>query len=97
MKPPFWATLFTALGILILCSLGTWQLQRLVWKNDLIAELNNAYETAEAAPLNLENVTSGEFTYGRVSGIFMPDKALLLGPRTSSTMNKEIGHDLLVP
>ncbi|MEZ5814571.1 MAG: SURF1 family protein [Alphaproteobacteria bacterium] len=94
MKPPFWATLFTALGVLILCSLGTWQVQRLAWKNNLIDKLNRAYETEEAAPLDLENITNQEFTYGRVSGIFMPDKALLLGPRT---MNKEIGHDLLVP
>ena len=94
MKPPFWATLFTILGLFILCTLGTWQLQRLAWKNEIISKLESAYENVESTPINLEEITAGEFTYGRINGIFMPDKAILLGPRTS---NKKIGNDLLVP
>ena len=94
MKLPFWATCLTLIGVIILVSLGTWQLQRLAWKNDLIADLNTAYESENSAALDLENITTGEFTYGRVRGTFIPDKAILLAPRTR---NKEIGSDLLVP
>ncbi len=94
MKLPFWATLLTILGLCVLCVFGTWQLQRLAWKNDIISQLNQAYDSPQNAALKLEEITGNELIYGRVNGIFMPDKALLLGPRTS---NKEIGNDLLVP
>ena len=39
-KPRLWpVVLATALGLLVLCSLGTWQLKRLAWKQGLIATL----------------------------------------------------------
>ena len=94
IKLPFWATTLTLIGVITLISLGTWQLQRLAWKNDLIEQLNTAYESENSATLDLENINPDGFTYGRVSGTFLPHKAILLGPRTR---NKEIGHDLLVP
>ena len=94
MKLPFWATFLTLIGLCVLCGLGSWQLQRLTWKNDLISTLNKAYESPQHTPLDLQKITGSEFIYGQVDGIFMPNKALLLGPRTS---NKEIGNDLLVP
>lgn len=31
-------TLFTVISLAILCSLGTWQLQRMAWKSDLIEQ-----------------------------------------------------------
>jgi surfeit locus 1 family protein len=34
-KLPFWATVFTLLGLSVLVGLGCWQLQRLEWKNKL--------------------------------------------------------------
>jgi surfeit locus 1 family protein len=34
------ATMFALVGIVILCGLGVWQLDRKVWKEDLIARLN---------------------------------------------------------
>ncbi len=34
------ATVFALVGIVILCGLGAWQLDRKVWKEDLIARLN---------------------------------------------------------
>ena len=34
------ATVFALVGIVILCGLGVWQLDRKVWKEDLIARLN---------------------------------------------------------
>ncbi|RMF08368.1 MAG: SURF1 family protein [Alphaproteobacteria bacterium] len=47
----FWPSLSAAIALLILLSLGTWQLQRLAWKQDLIASIK-ARSTAE--PLTLE-------------------------------------------
>lgn len=95
MKLPFFATLFTTLGILILCSLGTWQLERLEWKNDLISKLETAYSAENPSPIALDADHTPEFTYGQIEGTFMPDKAFLLGP---PTMRDEVpGLNLIVP
>ncbi len=50
MKLPIGATFFTAAGVAILLSLGTWQVQRLEWKNDIIERLNEGYDRAASAP-----------------------------------------------
>ncbi len=34
-----WPTLFAIVGVLAMVSLGTWQMQRLAWKNGLIAQI----------------------------------------------------------
>ena len=43
-KPSLWLTIFTIPSFIILLVLGTWQVQRLVWKSDLISEYNNNFE-----------------------------------------------------
>lgn len=91
---PIWATIFMLLGLCILCALGTWQLKRLKWKAGIIEKLNTAYAGEASQLLDLANIEEQDFSYGRVGGIFMPDKAILLGPRTR---NGNIGHDLIVP
>ena len=50
---PIIPTIITAAGILILCGLGKWQLDRRAWKHDLIERL--------AAAPNLPEVTPEEF------------------------------------
>ncbi len=94
IKLPFWATIMTVLGIAVLCTLANWQLQRLAWKSEIIAKLDAAYESENSKPLDIENFEDGDFTYGHVSGTFLPHKALLLGPRTK---DEKIGNHLIVP
>jgi surfeit locus 1 family protein len=78
-----------------LCALGIWQIQRLAWKEAIIAKLDAAYAyTTEPPSLDLAAIQPGDYSYGRVEGLFMPDKALLLGPRTREG---RIGNDLIVP
>ncbi len=40
MRRLFWPLFFGILGTVVLVSLGTWQLQRLTWKEGVIAEIN---------------------------------------------------------
>ncbi len=95
LKIPFWATFLTIIGLIILCTLGTWQLQRLSWKNDLIQKLDSAYNQKAPQEINLWQKTVPEFTYGYIKGTFLPDKAFLLGPPTMK--NETPGLNLIVP
>lgn len=91
---PFWATLMTLMGLIVLCGLGTWQLKRLAWKTDILTKLDMAYESGGSEALRLDDIGEGDFRYGRVEGTFLADKAVLLGPKTR---DKKIGNDLIVP
>lgn len=77
-----WPTVLTLVGLAILLSLGTWQMQRLAWKEALIARLEAA---AKAAPVALASVDApvfdapsieNEFRRVTLSGTFEHDKEL---------------------
>lgn len=36
-RPTFWTTVFTIPALILLLGLGTWQVERLHWKENLIA------------------------------------------------------------
>lgn len=82
-KPPFWASTLTVIGVGVLCSLGTWQLHRLEWKEDLLARIHEQDQT----PLTQLSATSltpeNEFLKGRLSGQYLFEKEIALQPRTN--------------
>lgn len=51
-KGLLWPVIMTLAGVAILARLGTWQLERLTWKEGLIA---NIAQRAHSAPINLAN------------------------------------------
>lgn len=89
-QPPLLATLMTVIGVSILCGLGTWQLQRLEWKQDLLSQIEAAYKGQNDTPADLVK----DFSYGSVQGKFLAEKAFLIGPRTK---DGKIGNDLITP
>ena len=77
-----WPTVLTLVGLAILLSLGTWQMQRLAWKEALIARVEAA---AKAAPVPLASIDAtafdkptieNEFRRVTLSGTFEHDKEL---------------------
>lgn len=61
MRTLLWPGLFAGLGMTILVALGVWQLQRLVWKRDLIARIETGLN---ANPVTLGDVEAGiEYGY----------------------------------
>lgn len=81
MKLPFWASLFTLIGLIVLCGLGTWQLQRLEWKNELIAQLDAQYALEpKAAPIPLTK--SLDLTRAHIQGRYLDGPNILIKPRT---------------
>jgi surfeit locus 1 family protein len=64
-RPSLWPTLFTVPALIILLALGTWQVQRLFWKLDLIHTVEQGMQ-APAVPLPAGPVNPEEWNYRRV-------------------------------
>lgn len=79
-RPPILPTILMLCGVSVLCTLGTWQIQRLEWKNDLIAQIDKSYADKKENPpiLDLNNATPGTYEYGRVYGRIIKDTATLM-------------------
>lgn len=102
-RPPVTASIFALVGVVILCALGTWQVYRLQWKQDLLAKLDVAY-AADANSVALDGrdfvLQGGKKSYylsfkrGHISGTYLRGKAFLVGPRV---YNGEPGYHVLVP
>ncbi len=90
---PFWATLFTIAGVIILCALGTWQLQRLQWKNEIIEKLHAAYENP-IDNLNLSTLKDDNFVYASITGRFLFEQSILLG---HTIKDEQPGKFLMTP
>lgn len=81
-KPRLWPTLIALPAFLVLLGLGAWQLERLSWKQGLIAELTSRMEAppiampdapADPASLEFRRVTlQGEFLHDKE--LYFPDK-----------------------
>ena len=97
MKPRIWPILLvSAIGIAILLSLGIWQVQRLAWKEGLIAELDSRMK-AEPISLQqaLEKKAAGQdVEYVKVKLIGQIDGNSL---RKVTSINGEPGWEILSP
>lgn len=101
-RPPFWAGFFTLLGVCILCGLGTWQLQRLEWKTEILAALESAKQRS-GVPLflspQIDELSKAAhetdlIRYVFVEGRWLHDKEIAIGPRT---WNGKPGYHILTP
>ena len=82
------------LALLILLALGAWQIQRLHWKEGILARIS----AAEAAPPVPLQGTPGPFEKVEVTGRFRPDEAALFGAIVGTTpQGDRMGGDLIVP
>lgn len=94
-RPSLWATLFTVPAVLIMLGLGTWQAQRLSWKNDLIQRVQERLASppvplpasiADPEPFDLRPVTVG----GRL--LHEREMLLLARPRQG-----QVGYEVVTP
>lgn len=94
---PIWATFFTVLGVLILCGLGTWQLKRLAWKTNIIQNLEQEYNRDVKGiylSADMLEALGDDVKRGQVRGRYLPDKELLLQPRT---YDGKAGYHIITP
>jgi surfeit locus 1 family protein len=98
-RPTFWPTVFTIPAIALMLGLGVWQLDRLAWKTDLIAEIQSRL-AAPPAPLGDVLAEAGgalagvQFRRVSVTGEFLNDRELYLAARS---MNGNPGYHVMTP
>ena len=88
-------TLVSIIISLICFSLSIWQVKRLNWKEDLISNIEKAYNSDS---INI-NVLSGDlrnFKFKNVylEGTFINEKSMFLGPRVNKD---QVGYHLITP
>ncbi len=94
-RPTFWPTLMSIPAFLVLLALGTWQVNRLAWKEEIVrafAERVNA-EPLMVAPAGraLDEI---EYRRVRLSGRYLNDHEMFLAGRT---YNGRGGWNVLTP
>jgi surfeit locus 1 family protein len=86
-KPSLSASISTLLCIILLCGLGFWQIQRLHWKEKLLAQMDAAYAEKNPPALTFDQVmqqagNGDDFTPVQLRGALVPHHEILLGVRT---------------
>ncbi|MGE0745445.1 MAG: SURF1 family protein [Rhodospirillales bacterium] len=90
-----WPTLIAAPALAVLIGLGTWQVERLHWKEDLNATLAARLAAPAVVPEALPaDPAATEFRKVRLEGRFRHDRELYLGPRT---LRGEVGVHVVTP
>ncbi|HJT15623.1 MAG TPA: SURF1 family protein [Dongiaceae bacterium] len=94
-RPTLWPTLISVPALILLVGLCLWQVQRMHWKEELIAE-REARVAAEPIALPAEGVDPASVDYRRVrlEGTFRHDQELFLGARS---LNGNVGYQVLTP
>ncbi len=94
-RPTFWATVFTIPAMAILLALGTWQVQRLHWKEGEIAKRQERSQgPGIALPTDFPDPAGVEFTRVALKGSFLHDEEFYLGARTESG---RVGLNVVTP
>ena len=94
-RPTFWPTLFTIPALLVMIGLGTWQVERLRWKSDLVETFDTrmAQEPVEA-PAAIEDYDQWRYRRVKLVGVFQHDKEILM---TGRTFEGSAGFHVLAP
>lgn len=90
---------FIRLALIVLLSLGFWQIQRLQWKNEIIEKLDIIYAqdvSDKFYEFDDLSITDQELPilYGSVQGRFIYNKEILLGPRP---FDGAVGYNVITP
>lgn len=83
-KFPVLASLICLMSVGVLCALGTWQVQRLQWKNELQQNLDAAFATKNPPLLTesqFSNIERGQVDRGIANGILDISKAVMVHGR----------------
>jgi surfeit locus 1 family protein len=94
-RPRLAPTLFTIPAVLILLGLGTWQVQRLHWKEGLIAQRDRMVAAPPIAPpQTLAGAKADEFRHVADDGVLLNDQEVFLA---ATSEGGDPGYQVLTP
>lgn len=94
-KPKFIPLVMSAAGVLTMLYLGIWQLQRLSWKEKLIADIEHAASIAPAQELpSLDDVLDKRFYTVQLTGHYLPDPEFHIAARYYKS---QLGYHIYTP
>ncbi|WP_372396847.1 SURF1 family protein [Azospirillum sp. HJ39] len=94
-RPSLGATLVTLLGLGLTIGLGTWQIERLRWKTELIARIDRQMASPpQPLPARIDDPDAWEFRPVTLAGRFLNDKEMLLIARPQQG---QVGYEVLTP
>ena len=99
-RPTLWPTLFTIPALIVLLGLGIWQVDRLHWKEGLIADRTARTTAAPIAlpaagtQLSPAALTDLDFRHGAATGTFLHERELYIAART---MEGSVGYQIVTP
>ena len=95
-KKLFLSLIYSSMALLILVSLGTWQLERLRWKTDILSSMK---ESLSLPPLKItgqviDNIDQYSFRRIQLTGNYLYKDNITI---YSKVFNKKVGKHLIVP
>jgi len=94
-RPSLWAVLITVPAVLIMLALGTWQVQRMAWKAELLQRVEQRVKAPPVPlPATVSDPESFEFRPVTVTGRFLHDKEMRLMARPRQG---QVGYEVLTP
>ena len=89
-----WPVVITAaLGIVVLCALGAWQVQRLSWKQDLLSQIEARSQFEPVSLAAALSATETEFLKVSVKGRYQPEASKLM----IAVFNGSPGWEVVTP
>ncbi len=94
-RPSLWPTVMTLVCLPILVALGTWQLERMSWKQDLIDRIEERMSAAPTPlPARIDDPQAWEYRRVSLTGTFRHDQEMPVTPRT---YQGKLGYHLVTP
>ncbi|HYG85517.1 MAG TPA: SURF1 family protein [Azospirillum sp.] len=94
-RPSLWATLFTVPAVLAMLALGTWQVERLHWKEALIQRVHDRLgSTPVPLPATIPNPDDFDLRPVTVTGRFLHERAMLVLARPRQG---QVGYEVVTP
>ena len=93
--PTLWPTVFASLTFLLLLAAGSWQVQRLFWKDALIGERRAGFDAAAIElPERAAEIEGLMWRRAQMTGRFLHDKEIYLAARS---LRGNVGSHVLTP
>lgn len=94
-RPTLWLTVCALLGLTVLLGLGVWQVQRLLWKQDLIDTVTaQMAEPPVALPARIDDPAVWRYRRVTVTGTFLHDKEIHL---IAHDGHGRLGYNVITP